>query len=106
MGKDSQAKNLIPDGGNVFYTEYYDKTPVVAIAHGLSEIEDNPVTEIPALYDYVDPDAINRLMEIAHESNQDVTVHVSIEDYEISVDSDGTISLRDSELDTGSSTTE
>lgn len=86
---------LLPDGGDIFYTEYHNETPTEAIARGLSTIEDRSITEIPPIYDYVNSDSMNRMMENAQESNQDVTVHVTIEEYEVSINSDGIISISD-----------
>ncbi|MXV61831.1 hypothetical protein GS429_07075 [Natronorubrum sp. JWXQ-INN-674] len=103
MGADDASGPLVPDGGNVFYTEYQNEPPVQAIARGLSTIEECRVDDIPSLYHHVDSDSMNRMMETARDSNQDVTVQLTVDDYTVAVDSDGTISIHDSDLDSAGS---
>lgn len=88
---------VLPDGGSSICTEYHDEPPVRVIVRGISTLEDCPVTDAPRVYDYVDPDAVNQLMETARDRDQDVTLEVTIDDYDVSVKSDGTISIRDAD---------
>lgn len=97
---------IISDGGNVFTTEYHDESPVQGVIRGISTLEGCTVEEAPTLYDYVDPDAMNQMMERARDRGQEVTLQVIVEDYKVSVDSDGTISIRDPVPDTDSSDSE
>lgn len=103
MGSYDQPPTLIPDGGKVVCTDYHTETPLVVIARGISALDGCVIYDVPTLYDYIDPEALNRMMVTARDSKQDITVRVSVEEYTVTVDSDGTISIRDSDLDTDSS---
>ncbi|WP_246999131.1 HalOD1 output domain-containing protein [Halosolutus gelatinilyticus] len=93
----------ITDGGASFSTDFHDEPPIQAIVTAISDIDGRPVDELPPLYRYVDPDSMNRLMTIARDSNQDVTLRVRVEEYEISIESDGTIAIFDRERGVDSS---
>lgn len=95
MGTIEEYRPLITDGGTRFQTNYCDERPVQAIARALSAVENSPAEDLPLFYQYADPDAMNQLMETARDSNQDITVEIAIEDYNVIVDSDGTISISD-----------
>lgn len=95
MDTSKEYRPLITDGGTAFQTNYCDERPVQAIARALSAVENSAAEDVPPFYQYADPDAMNRLMVTARDSNQDITVEMAIEDYNITVDSDGTISISD-----------
>ena len=97
MDGSEQYRILIPDGGYTFETDYHNETPVQAIVRALSTLENCPPENVPSFYQYADPDAMNRLMETARDSDQEITVEVTVEEYSISVDSDGTIAINDPE---------
>ena len=103
MGMSDTPDEILSDGGDGICAEYRDEPPVRVIARGISTLEDCPVTDAPRVYDYVDPVAVNQLMETARDRDQDVTLEVTIDDYDVSVKSDGTISIRDSDTETGPS---
>lgn len=89
---------LISDGGSDFHTDYHNEQPVEAIVRAISALEDCTAENLTSFYQYANPDALNRLMETARDSDQDVSVRVTVEDYDVSIDSDGTISIRESGL--------
>lgn len=93
----------VPDGGDIFVTDYHNESPVQAVVHAISEIEGCPVENVPELAQYTEPESLNRLIKYAYERDQDVTVKMSVEDYKVAVDSEGTISIRDPESDADSS---
>lgn len=99
MDTSKQHTLLIPDGGRTFQTDYHNESPVQAIVRALSTIENCPAENAPRFYQYADPDAMNRLMETARDSDQEITVELTVEEYSISIDSDGTISISDPEAD-------
>lgn len=82
------------DDRDVFSAEYSDGSPIVAIVRAISVMEGCKVENVPELNKYVEPDSINRLLEHASERDQDVTVQLAVEDYEVAIDSTGTISIR------------
>lgn len=101
----SQSKPIITDGGSVFQTDYQNEPLVPAIVRALSAVEGCRVEDVPTLNNYIETDSMNRLMKTARHSNQDVTVDVTVEEYKVSVDSDGTISIREpgQDIDTSES---
>lgn len=94
-----QRASLIPDGGRVFQTDYHDEPPVRAIVRAFSTLENRPIEHVPPFYQYADSDALNQLMETARDSEQEVRVEVTVEEYNISVESDGTIIVSDPTAD-------
>lgn len=106
MGPSDKSSPIMPDGGNCFRTEYHNEPPVQAIARALSAIENSTTEDAPRFYRYADPDAMNRLMETARDSDQDISVQVKVDDYRVSVESDGTISICRSELESDSENSE
>jgi hypothetical protein len=86
-------ESILPDGGDVFRTKFHDESPVEAVVRALSAIEGCRMTDVPPLYQYVDPDSMNRMMETARDSKQDVTLRLTVEEYDVSIDSDGTITV-------------
>lgn len=106
MDRFDQSTRVLPDGGDVFQAEYHNEPPTLVIARGISALEDCTVENAPRLYDYVDPDAMDNMMKTARDSEQEITVHVMIEEYKISVDSDGSLSIHDPGPDTVSSDSE
>lgn len=90
-----RSTTVATDGGDVFCTEYHNELPTQVIIRGISALEGCTVEDAPTLYDYVDPDAMNNMMKRARDSEQEITVHVMIDEYKISVNSDGTLSIRD-----------
>lgn len=99
MDTSEQRAPLIPDGGRVFQTDYHNEPPVRAIVRALSILENRPTENVPTFYQYADPDALNRLMETARDSDQEISVEVTVEEYNISIESDGTISVSDPTAD-------
>lgn len=97
MDTSEQCGVLIPDGGSAFKTNYHNETPVQAIVRALSALENCRPENVPSFYQYADPDAMNQLMKTARDSDQEITVEVTVEEYTISVDSDGTIGVSDPE---------
>lgn len=97
MESENQYAPLIPDGGDGFHTDFRNEQPVQAIVRAISAIDNCAIETVPSFYQYADPDALNRLMETARDSDQEVSVQVTVEDYDVSIDSDGTISIRESE---------
>lgn len=89
------STGVLADGGDAFTTDYRNESPTEAIVRSISAIENCSIEEVPTIYDYVDADSMDRLMTRARDSDQDVTLHLTVEEYDVSVDSDGTISIRD-----------
>ncbi|WP_436348800.1 HalOD1 output domain-containing protein [Natronorubrum sp. FCH18a] len=102
----NRCLTALADGGDAFNTEYQNESPVEAIARAISAIEGCAIENIPTLHNYVEPESLNRLLEHADDRDQDVTVQITVEEYEVSVDSNGTISIRDCESNANSSDSE
>ncbi|WP_148225470.1 HalOD1 output domain-containing protein [Haloterrigena turkmenica] len=99
METNDQRASLIPDGGRVFQTEYHNEPPVRAVVRALSILENRSIEHVPPFYEYADSDALNQLMETARDSDQEISVEVTVEEYNISVESDGTIVVSDPTAD-------
>lgn len=86
------------DCTSVLETQYVggDETPIEAVATALAEVKGVGVTELPPLYDVVDPDAITKLIE----GNGDMTdaeglLGFQFENWNVFVRSDGRIRICD-----------
>jgi hypothetical protein len=67
-----------------------DESPSSTVVEAVAELEAMNVTELPALYETLDPDALDQL----YDSCTDARVTFSYYDYRIAVDTDGSVTVQ------------
>ena len=67
-------------------------SPSAAVLDAVADREDVSATELPLLYDAVDPDALDALVG-SDDSDRDIRVTFSYHGYEVTVTGDGAVSL-------------
>ncbi|WP_226480076.1 HalOD1 output domain-containing protein [Natrinema amylolyticum] len=82
-------------GGNirVDYTEY--ESPSHALAVTIAAVEDVHVTELDPLFDYVDLEALNRLVQRTN-AGETLAVDVTIDGHDVTIRDDGWLTVDDS----------
>jgi hypothetical protein len=80
------------------YDPVDNASPVEAIAWALATVEDIDPTDLPPLYDYVDVEAMNRLMESgSHGVGEEFVLGFRIAGWHVFVQGNGSIRIFDTE---------
>ncbi|WP_418281338.1 HalOD1 output domain-containing protein [Halorubrum sp. DTA98] len=82
---------------DVTYGGELDQTPTEAIIAAVADVADVDPTELPSLYDYIDPDAIDNLFD-RHDGHDVVNTHLAFtyDTWNVFVHADGRIRICDS----------
>ena len=84
----------------IFDAEYdseSDRSPTEAVIEALADAADVDPTEIPTLYEYVDPDAFNKLFDGSDRATEgDTVLSFQVERWHVFIRSDGRIRVCDS----------
>lgn len=72
--------------------EFHPETESVVecVVFAVAAVENTKATELPAMYEYIDPDALNKLFDAP---DSDIAIFFNYADYEIRVESVGTINI-------------
>ncbi|MFP8953246.1 HalOD1 output domain-containing protein [Natrialbaceae archaeon A-arb3/5] len=85
-----------PDGGTKIRLQYGDaRSPTHEVVKGVAALQERSDTEIDPLYDRVQTEAMNTLIDHAQRGDRYVGVEFTLEEYAVVVTSDGTICITD-----------
>jgi len=90
----------VPDSNSTIQTEFdwESVTPSTAVIETIAIAANTDPSEVEPLYDSVDSDALDRLLQSTgtRPTNGSTTVSFAVSEYEVSVHSDGTVAVRHS----------
>lgn len=89
---------VVDDGIIEIYSAFDDtETATNAILRGLATLEGVPESDLTPLYEYVEPTALNSLLQHAQRDGRYVGVEFTIGTYTVVVNSNGPIRIHDGE---------
>lgn len=80
------------------HLDYYQDSPSLRVIDALAAVTDTDPLELPPLYEVIDPEALDALFR--PDSGVEGTVQFTFGPHEITVRSDGTVAIDDTEFDT------
>ncbi len=76
--------------------DWAETTATAAVVETLAAATDSGVTELDPLFEFVDTDALNRIIESSrpHDDGRDTGVSFPVDDHHVTVYADGTVAVR------------
>ncbi|WP_224450510.1 HalOD1 output domain-containing protein [Haloprofundus salilacus] len=68
-------------------------TPSQAVVERIAALEETDQAELDPLYETIDPEALDTLVETTERSNSSLQIQFTYNDYEVTVTSDGIVSV-------------